>query len=349
MAKLWVSFLSLRIRLTMGQMRRTLLIVLAAIIAAPLLNAASTDSGFGRTIQVRVKHARSMRGITATGSVRIGGDVVVDSYDSGDPAKSGVGGMYDPAKAGDAAIIATTSKVRYDFEIIGDAKIMGQVGTGAPDVLKPLSGNAAIGSRAFVLSGGNGLESGAFLRDDLNMSFPNVVLPLANPSALPAPTNGTVLGTNYTYVLKGGNYVLDNLLMSGGGVIVTSNSLLYVKDSVRLTASSFIKIMPGATLDLYVGIQMNLQGGSIINLNSKPETFNYFGLPTNTDVYLKGSAALCGNFYAPNARLEYAGTSAFFGASISRDVNLSGTFDYHYDEALTRKGFQYIPIGWKEL
>src|SRR4029077_11737295 len=101
----------------------------------------------------------------------------VDSYDSHDPARS-TGGLYDPAKAGDKADMATyvgSPLASYD---IGNGNIWGHVFMGAGGTVK-LSSNGKVGGVSWQTSGPkSGIQSG-WLRTDLNVSIPDAVVPFS--------------------------------------------------------------------------------------------------------------------------------------------------------------------------
>lgn len=308
--------------------------------------AASTN--LSRKIHVVAKHTRGLRGMTAKSKVVISGTVSTDSYDSSDPAKS-TGGSYDPAKAGEEGFVGTTSKVANDMEIAGDTQIVGPIATGAPGVLKPLGGNAVVGSQAFVDAGNDGRVEAGWHRDDLNVSFPDSILP--NGAAIwPPPVLGIVNGTNYFYVLGNGNYsILNFILDSGKKAMITGKAVLYVRDTFAISGQSQLIIAPGGSLDLYVEKVTTISGGGVLNATGNAANFSYYGMKQNYQVNISGDAAFVGVIYAPYAKLDLTGTSAFLGAAVSNEIILGGTFAFHYDQALGARGLRYIPVTWKEL
>src|SRR5215510_16530084 len=123
-----------------------------------------------------------------------GNDVMTDSYDSTNPAKS-TNGRYDPLKAGDKGDIASISGLTNSLKV-GNANVWGRAITG------PAGGvytgpNGAVGSTNWQRSGMSGVEPGWWV-NDLNFSVPDVTAPftVATP-----PASGLVNGINYGYVL----------------------------------------------------------------------------------------------------------------------------------------------------
>lgn len=322
--------------------------VMAALLAFCVVSPSATaqtnvarPATMARSVEVRVKHTRPMRGMTATQKVTITGGVAMDSYDSGL-------GPWSLATSSGNGFIGTTAKTAGYLEIKGSVKLAGQIGTGAPGVLQINGGSAAVGSKAFIDSGGSGIEAGS-LQDDLNVSYPDVVPPFSLSVITSPPGTGLVLGTNYNYIFSGGTYAMDDFKMANGTkAIVSGHTVLYIRNAFEMVSGATLLIQPGVTLDIYVGGTTSITGGSIVNVGAKPENLNYFGLPTHTTFYLSGGSSFYGTIYAPSTRIEFAGTSAFYGASVCREIMLSGNFAYHYDEALARKGLQYVPVSWRE-
>jgi choice-of-anchor A domain-containing protein len=177
------------------------------------------------------------------------------------------------------------------------------------------------------------------------MDMPNVSPPFLSANA---PTNGTVNGDNYTYVLEGGKYMTSNLDAAGSSttLMVQSDSILYVTGNVNL---SKIVFAPGAKLDLYLG-------GAAINftptlVGATAPQFSIFGLPTCTSFDLSGGSVFKGLIYAPQCDLKAEGNSSIQGAIIAKSFTCSGTFDFHYDLAAGRSAsaLPFTILAWNEL
>jgi hypothetical protein len=310
---------------------------------------------------VRVSTVRDgmfAKAMVAKGQINMNGNNVrTDSFDSGDPNFS-TNGKYDSAKAKDGGDVASDASVVNTVNV-GNANIHGKVATG-PGGTVAVGSNGAVGSTAWQNAGNKGIESGWF-SDDMNVSFPEVQPPFDGGAFTPG--NGKLYGTNYTYLLTGGNYQLSSLSMSGQqAMFVTNDTVLWVTGNVSVSGQAQIIIATNSSLNLYVGTSSgsgasaSLGGNGIMN-NSIGNATNFFyhGLPSNTSVSFSGNAAFTGVIYAPDAALSLGGggnnTYDFVGASVTSTVTMNGHFNFHYDEALGRRGPArgYIITGWNEV
>src|ERR1051325_1225181 len=185
----------------------------------PLPNGAEYMS---RTVRIDTALQGVFNGILSVrDSVDMNGNTIYgDSFDSRYETTS-TGGLYDPLKAGDGADIHCTDGV-LDKVSLGNARLWGHVYTGPTGVVTTGS-NGKVGSVSFHndTSIKNGIEDG-WWQNDYNASLPPVPAPYAS-AATPLP--GIYNGTNYSYVLTGGDYVLGSV--SGGKVVITGKSRIY--------------------------------------------------------------------------------------------------------------------------
>ncbi|MBM3879926.1 MAG: hypothetical protein FJ387_09440 [Verrucomicrobia bacterium] len=312
----------------------------------------STNSIPPRTVRVTtMRNGMFRKGMVAKGYIDMSGNNIrTDSFDSTDPAYS-TNGRYDPAKARDNGDVATNLTVTNSLNV-GNADLYGHVSTG-PGGTVSIGPNGAVGSKAWHDAGNQGIQPGWFT-DDMNVSFPDVKPPF---TAAPAPLGGRLCGTNYTYVLLNGNYMLSSLNISGHSkVVVTGKAKLYVTGNVSLSGQSYIYIAPNASLELYVGgSSASLAGNGVLNPNANALSFAYYGLPSNTSLSLSGNAAFTGVVYAPSAAFTLGGggstTYDFVGASVTGSVRLNGHFNFHYDENLGRVGpsIGFVITSWNEI
>jgi hypothetical protein len=185
----------------------------------------------------------------------------------------------------------------------------------------------------------------------MNVSFPDVVAPFTVGNA---PISGTVDGTFYNYVLDDGDYSVGSL---SGKILVTGDARLYVANSLSLSGQGFLKIASGGSLKMYVAAaSVSIGGNGVINQGGMAADFQYYGLPTNTALDLKGNGQFTGVIYAPSANFHLGGggnnVEDFVGASITATVSMNGHFNFHYDEALGRLntgGRGYLPDSWSEM
>jgi hypothetical protein len=214
--------------------------------------------------------------------------------------------------------------------------------------------NGSVGSSSWVNAGNHGIQPGYFT-DDMNVTFNDVTAPFNGGAAY--PDDGTVGGTDYTYVLGNDNYQMASLSLGGDTkkMIVTGNAVLYVTGDVSMSGKASITIAPGATLKMYVGGSAALNGNGIINQAQYATNFMYYGLPSNTSLSLSGNGTFKGVIYAPSAAFTLNGGGSdvqdFLGASVTKSVTMNGHFKFHYDEALIGfgGGGKFIVTSWNEI
>src|SRR5882724_2850376 len=176
---------------------RTIIQRLQPVIAFALIVlfvAAAAQTGFSQT--------NMCKAILARKSVKLSGDMLLDSFNSFDPFHS-TKGRYDPAKHTDGADIASVSDTVTVITDTGNTRVYGHFATG-PSGSVSISGNASVGSIGWVDGGNRGIQPGWYITN-FQATVPDVSLPNISFSTL-RQTSGTVNGTNYNYVLTTGNY-----------------------------------------------------------------------------------------------------------------------------------------------
>ncbi|HWX19614.1 MAG TPA: hypothetical protein VN578_06880 [Candidatus Binatia bacterium] len=289
-----------------------------------------------RTLKVGTGFGSLFRGpMAARVNVDLKGNkITTDSFDSLDPAHS-TNGLYDPAKRKAGGDVATTLGVIN----VQNANIMGTLYT-APGGSFTIGPQGSVGDVAWVSGGQSGVEAGHY-KNDFNMDFPDVLPPYQ--TGLP-PVDGTVGGTNYTWVLGNGNYMYTQgngaNFNSDDTILVQGSARVYVTGNFVMHDGASIIIAPGASLELYVG-GANTSISTVYNAGNCA-TFNYFGLPGNTSIGLTGNASFLGTIYAPNANLTLSGggnnTLDYQGAVSVNTISMNGHFNFHFDENLKRSG-----------
>jgi len=292
------------------------------------------------------------KAMVAKGNVTFGGNALVDSFNSEDPAKS-TNGKYDPAKRQDHGDVASNAQIINSLAAGADTKIYGKVSTG-PGGTAGFEANAVAGSEAWVDAGINtGIEKGWF-SDDMNVEFPPVLEPFTGGYL--TPSSGNYLGTNYDYLLASDNYQTASINMSSTKtMMVIGQAQLYVPGNFFMSGQSRIIIAPGASFRLYVGGTANFCGQGIYNDTGSALNCWIFGRPTCTTIKYTGNSEFIGVIYAPDANLHIGGGGSdildFQGASITASVTMGGKFQFHYDEALADKGpvKGYYVTSWDEM
>jgi len=292
-------------------------------------------------------------GLTAIKDVDFkGNNVETDSFDSLDPNYS-TNGLYDVTKRKANGDVASTEGMIN----VQNANIMGTLFTSPGGGYTAGSGSGtagSVGDLGWVLGGMTGVQPGHY-KNDFNMDFPEVLPPYQ--TGLP-PMGGTYNGTNYTWILGNGNYMLDNpkwaqKFNSGDVILVTGRARLYVTGDFIMGGQSMIQIAPGASLQMYIGGANTAI--STVNNAGNCATFTYFGLPSNKNITLSGNDTFLGTIYAPNSDFVLNGSGStpidFQGSCVVNTLGMNGHFRFHFDENLKRKGpiRGYQINSWTEL
>ena len=313
-------------------------------------NYGTPREGFvGRGVRINARKNGSLtKAMLAKGKINIGGTVLVDSYNSCDPAKNS-GGRYDPAKAGDSGDIASNGELVNEISASGNVKIKGHVSTG-PNGTIGFQGQAAAGSGSYVDADHKGIEHG-WSRDDMNANIADA--PLPPPGGYTGfPSGGWVGATYYDWILPSGTYNVSELKLSGQKkILVTGAVTLKVNGDLQMTDQSAIEISPTGSLQMFCsGANASIAGRGVINQTADATRFSYYGAKTNTKLALAGTSDFIGVVYAPQADLTIAGGSVIHGGTVSKTVNATGGFTMHYDQCLSKGGQgRYIVTGWDEM
>lgn len=266
-----------------------------------------------------------------------GNNILTDSYDSRDSAKS-TNQRYDPAKAGDKGDVACTAGVRNSVVQVGNANIWGKLFMGAT-ATATCGPNGAVGSVAWHRANNSGIQPG-WTHSDFNLSFPDVTPPFADGSGF-QPLSGQPLG-NTKYEINGD---------WSGKIRVTGDATVYVHGDIKFGSTDSLEIAPGANLKVYCA-GASAVFTTVVNANASATNFLYYGLPSNRSVELKGSGSkVTGGIYAPQANVVLSGGAELFGAVVGNSCKMNGHAQIHYDEALKFE----LPISgfvvnrWDEL
>jgi hypothetical protein len=320
------------------------------MILASLVNGETTGPNYlHRRVRIETKGgALFAKGMVAKGQIDLNGNnIATDSFDSSHDSPLNTNGKYDPVKTSDNGDVATNSGLVNSLNV-GNADIKGKVSTG-PGGSVAIGPTGVVGSKAWVEGGNRGIQPG-YSNDDMNVHFNDVT----SPATRMTPGSGWVDGVQYDYVLGTGNYNLSHL--KNKNVMVTGNAILHVTDSLQFTGNTGIIINPGGRLELYVSASSaKIAGNGVLNRTGNALNFWYLGLPQNTSLDLSGNAAFTGVIYAPSADFTLGGGGSdivdFIGASITKTVKMNGHYNFHYDEALAKKGpiNAYVVTSWNEL
>ena len=261
----------------------------------------------------------------------------IDSFDSSDPAKS-TGGLYDIAKR----------------------QSNGDVGVNDTEGDSDLGGAYVYGDVAY---------SGPAITDTTNVQG-TVSTPFSEPTTpVPAPawTTFNALPTiiNNTATLTGGpetspaRYKVSSVTLNGGKVLTLAPHAageesyveIWVTGKLTTTGSSYILLQPGVHATYHVegditvtgtsfNNQSNLAANNIINAVTPPA-----GVTRN--VKISGNGTFIGAINAPGSDFTVLGNSVFIGALIGKTMNVTGTADIHYDEALKKFSGSGATGAWR--
>jgi hypothetical protein len=171
----------------------------------------------------------------------------------------------------------------------------------------------------------------------------------ALPTGTYSPVTPELAAVGYT-----GNGVLS--LASGQTLNLTGSQ--YVFKSVTMAGTSKLALPAGQHVDIQVQDSIYMAGGTIVNTNHKATdlSFTQCGTPTNpakTNYWgLTGGADAYFSVYAPNNVVYALGNSAFFGAVISSIFYITGSAQFHYDEALARAASPKLAVQkatWSQM
>jgi hypothetical protein len=313
----------------------------------------SIPATISRTIRVGTTNAPLFSAVLAAKyDINLGGNgMFTDSFNSLNPSQSDNGrypiGFSPPRTSTNGDVASVLGLVN-----VANSAINGQLLLG-PTATDSISSNGQV-------TGG--------VTNDFNYEFEDVVMPSTNwlPPITTNMTIASTIGTNivsasYTYVFgRGAAYPNGSgyYVVSGGpGSIYVSN----VNVTLKITGSAAPQyvVVDGAgtnsTLTIYMdGPSFSITGASSVD-GGLASSLSYYGTTNNTSITFGGNASFTGTIYAPEADFKENGggssTYNFVGAAVIRSANVTGHFNFHYDEALTTTGPKrsFIPNSWREL
>jgi hypothetical protein len=231
-----------------------------------------------------------------------------------------------------------------------------------------INGQLLLGPTASDYLGPSGVVTGG-ITNDFNYDFEDVVMPSTNWLP-PITTNMTIFtgtGTNsftnsYQYVFGPGAAYPNG---SGYYTISGLASSIYVSNvnvTLKLTGNASAPVIwvdgvgtNAGSLTIYMdGPTFAVNGGSVVD-GGNAANLSYYGTTNNTAINFGGNASFTGTIYAPEADFKLNGGGGsiynFVGAAVLRSVDITGHFNFHYDEALATAGPKrgFLPNSWQEL
>ncbi|MFM1770380.1 MAG: hypothetical protein RJA22_2909 [Verrucomicrobiota bacterium] len=287
-----------------------------------------------------------------------GNGVRVDSYDSRDPLKS-TNGRYDPTKAGDKADIATYNGTPLAVYSLGNGNVWGKIYMG-PGGTATCGVQGKAGSVAWQNNKGikSGIEAG-WLRTDLNVSIPDVILPFppgpytVNTPRRPPGWQGNNSMTYYNWDFHQNNtiYTVNTAFASGDNLRVSgTNVIIYM--AVPLNVNTFT-VMPGASAMIYCASNATIATVHTTNTvvaNSSALSTTLMGLKNCVAVSVPGG--FTGIVYAPYAHMALTGNTHIYGSFAANSLEFKGGAQVHFDEAIRDGGLgasSFKVYDWDEL
>jgi hypothetical protein len=274
-----------------------------------------------------------------------GNNVKVDSYDSQIGGRN-INGRWHSSIARDKGDVASNDTITNTINV-GNANIWGRVATGPFGTIS-LGPNGSVGDVAWQTGGNRGIKPG-WSTDDMNVEFPDVVMPSVAWSAMPAGGGG------YNYVFnQSGDYRLPSGTLSGKVLVTAPNVRLRIDGGLSFTGQGGLTITSNANIKIYLNCaSAQVTGQGVINQGTPAQCY-IFGTSTLKDLDIGGNGEATCVVYAPYAsvKLHGGGNSEedFSGALVANNFTFTGHYNVHYDESLGRMGLWrgFVLTSWNE-
>jgi len=302
-------------------------------------NAPFNNGYIKRGVRITCLRNYSSGGLLSRGTITMSGGARLDSYDS-------ALGPYNPTNnVSDQLTVGSLSPVA-DAIHVDTGHIYGKVSM-VPGATATVN-SGSVGDMAWQSGGNTGFEPG-FANNSLTATAPDVSPPNTNGAFTALPPPASIGGVAYIANFNGGTWVLPTTQFSSPAVI-TAPSVIYCNGAFKTSGSGYVRIMPGASLKVYVTMEFNVSGSAIVNDTLDASNCNVYGMPTANKVVISGSGAFIGQVNAPSATATISGSGGFFGSCICNNAVISGGGGFHYDQNLGAKSKQpYSPNSWTEL
>ena len=252
--------------------------------------------------------------------VNVSGNATTDSYDSSV-------GPYDEDTAGHNGDVGTNAVTAGGVDVSGSIFVDGQVAVG-PNVSDPTS--VVTGYNPAFITGGTSPPTDTQDVVSQGMTFPMPAVTV--PSDLTC-SDRTITG-NTTVTLTPGTYCYHNLTIQGNADLVASGDVT-----------------------IYITGEMTAQGNSTVGVSSDPGRMLFLmssSAGATLEQTITGSNLFYGAIYGPQATITITGNAEVYGSIIAKQVNLTGSAEIHYDEALADETqisnlYQTALTSWREL
>lgn len=291
-----------------------------------------------RTVMARLRKTTSEWGFVAKRTIDLNDTVSADSFNSAYGEWNLLFNRSD--KCGMASISSMTPAITT-----GKGAIYGYAGTGPGGTVE---GN--VGDGVWLLLN-TGLQPD-HVTDDFNMAIPDVAFPPPGWKVnYTPPKNITVGGVTYEHVLNGLDWQFDGTTSPGGnGWLIQGNVRIFFNGDFKMTAgTAALTLAANATLEIYMGGDMDMGGQCVINTDRRASNCIIYGLNTCKSIKYVGNAGAYTRIYAPYAYVEVGGGVDYFGSCVADMMKFSGSCRLHYDEALDLAVPMFRVVSWEEL
>jgi hypothetical protein len=257
-------------------------------------------------------------------SVNFAGNAMMDSYDSDEGS---YGSQLHGNHAGENGTVGSEGTINLE----GQMDIYGDVGTSEGGDIVLQGGATVHGDTSTIM---DPPEFPPITEEELDYAYNNNNA----PDGLTFDGNGDYNnGTNDMNVVAGGS--------------VTFDSGIYFFNDVTIQGHGEIIIPEGAEVIIYVVGIWDSSGGTIVNSNHVPSTFQLYSV--GDSVLVAGGSEFYGAIYAPESHVVITGGSDFYGSIVGRTFDNGGGTNCHYDEALgrdiTRGISRYAIEAWTQM
>jgi hypothetical protein len=271
-------------------------------------------------------------------------NIVIDSYDSRDAAKS-TNGRYDEAKRQQHGNIATNGPVLG----AGNAHVYGGAYTNGGEVLNTTNITGPI--------------ENDFYQHLARIARPATVPDMGTPAFVTKSTTLTAsTGTPARYQLSRIALAGDDVLRIEGDPAGRDTFIeIVVTDEISVSGRAQLVLAPGVFARVFFDGDVTITGNGIANPGTALN-LQLYGIEPKVaadgekpvrDVKIAGNANFLGTVYAPDHDLTFVGggtDGASYGSFVGRSIRVTGNQSIHYDESLAGAGLitDYKLVSWFE-
>jgi Tfp pilus assembly protein PilX len=289
-------------------------------------------------------------------ALNFGGNVTIDSYDS-----TTLSGGTTPTMSSSGGNVGTNG----NLTIGGSVDVAGNLYTPRTGV-----GSCTANAVDALTESGHANVSGSIVQLPNAVSYPTPIIP--SPSAVAAQSLSTTTGACSALGLTSSNCTVSgsNIVINGHGttlslpavtmsshvnILLVANSppAQYNFNSITLLGGSTISISATSSTQAVLvdivgqnpdgtGIDtpLDLRGGTFAAVTGCASCSNYdasmlqFIYGGSGTIQLTGNSGAAATVYAPNAQIEFGGTSDLYGSILGKRIDNYGSGNIHYDRRL---------------